>query len=48
MPLPRFRALSNAEARVQRRMQVNASIAARSVNMEGKDFAKHIKALSDG
>lgn len=48
MPLPRFRVLTEAEARRQRRTQVNACMAARSAQMEGKDFEKMMKALADG
>jgi len=46
MPLPQFRVLSEAEARSQRRAQVNACMAARSAQMEGKDFEKLIKGLA--
>lgn len=48
MPLPRFRVLTEAEARYQRRVQVNACVAARSAQMDGKAFEKMMKVLSDG
>lgn len=48
MPLPRFRALSAAEARRQRRLQINAMVAARSAQLDGKAFEKMLKGLSDG
>ena len=48
MPFIKFRALSEAAARRQRRLQVNACMAARSAQMDGKHFEKMIKALSDG
>ena len=47
MSIIKFRALSEAEARRQRRMQLGACMAARSVNFDPKDFERHIKALSD-
>lgn len=48
MPLPQFRALSAAEARRQRRLQVNAMVAARSAQIDAKAFEKMLKGLSDG
>lgn len=48
MPLPQFRALSAAEARRQRRLQVNAMVAARAAQLDGKAFEKLLKGLSDG
>lgn len=48
MPYRQFRVLSEAEARRQRRMQVNACVAARSAQFEGKAFEKMIKGLTDG
>ena len=48
MPLPQFRVLTDAEARAQRRLQVNACMAARSAEMEAKDFKTLVKSLSDG
>lgn len=47
MPFPKFRALSQAEARRQRRLQVNAMMAARSGQMESKQFEKVVKGLSN-
>lgn len=46
MPLPQFRVLSEAEARNQRRAQVNACMAARSAQMEAKHFEKMMKGLA--
>lgn len=48
MPYSQFRALSEAEMRRQRRMQVNACMAARSAQFDSKGFEKMIKGLSDG
>lgn len=48
MPYRQFRVMSEAEARRQRRMQVNACVAARSAQFEGKAFEKMIKGLTDG
>lgn len=48
MPLQQFRALSAAEARRQKRLQVNACVAARSAHYEGKNFEKLMKGLADG
>ena len=48
MPLPQFRALSAAEARRQRRMQVNAMMAARMAHAEEKAFEKVLKGLTRG
>lgn len=48
MPLPQFRALSAAEARRQKRLQVNACVAARSAQYDQKDFEKLMKGLADG
>ena len=48
MPLPQFRALSAAEARRQRRLQVNAMVAARAAQMEDKAFEKLLKGLTRG
>jgi hypothetical protein len=48
MPLPQFRALSAAETRRQRRLQVNAMVAARAAQLDGKAFEKLLKGLSDG
>ncbi len=48
MPLPRFRVLTEAEARYQRRAQVNACMAARSAQFEENDFQKMMQVLSDG
>jgi len=48
MPLSQFRALSAAEARRQKRLQVNACVAARSAHYESKDFEKLMKGLADG
>lgn len=47
MSIIKFRALSEAEARRQRRVQVNAAMAARSAQMDGRDFEKMVKGLSD-
>ena len=48
MPLPQFRTLSAAESRRQKRMQINACVAARSAQYEQKDFEKLMKGLADG
>lgn len=48
MPLTQFRAFSAAEARRQRRLQVNAMVAARAAQLDGKAFEKLLKGLSDG
>ena len=48
MPLPQFRALSAAEARRQRRLQVNACVAARSAQYDQKGFEKLMKGLASG
>lgn len=48
MPLPQFRTLSAAEARRQKRLQVNACVAARSAQYDQKDFEKLMKGLADG
>ncbi|MBZ0088211.1 MAG: hypothetical protein IT472_03190 [Thermomonas sp.] len=48
MPLARFHALSDAEARRQRRMQVNACIAARSAQYGNDDFKRLMRSLTDG
>lgn len=48
MPLPQFRALTAAEARRQRRLQVNAMVAARSAQIEDKAFKSLLKGLTDG
>lgn len=48
MTLAQFRAFSAAEARRQRRLQVNACVAARSANYEQKAFEKLMKGLGDG
>ena len=48
MPYRQFQVLSEAEVRRQRRLQVNACMAARSAQFEGKAFEKMIKGLSDG
>lgn len=48
MPLRQFRVLSEAEARRQRRLQVNACMAARSAQFDGKDFERMLKGLANG
>lgn len=48
MTLPTFRALTAAEHRRQRRVQVNAMVAARSAQVDGKAFEKLLKGLVDG
>ncbi|MBS0228874.1 MAG: hypothetical protein JSS23_09290 [Proteobacteria bacterium] len=48
MPLARFRALSEADARRQRRMQVNACVAARSAQYSDDGFKKLMRSLTDG
>jgi hypothetical protein len=47
MTLAQFRAYSAAEARRQKRLQVNACVAARSAKFDGKDFDKLMKRLAD-
>jgi hypothetical protein len=47
MTIDQFRALSAAEARRQRRLQVNAMVAARSAQIDAKAFEKMVKALSN-
>lgn len=47
MPYRMFRVLSEAEARRQRRLQINACIAARSAQFDTKDFEQLINGLSD-
>lgn len=48
MTLAQFRHLSEAEARRQRRAQVNAMVAARAANLEGKAFEKLMKGMAGG
>lgn len=48
MPLAQFRALSAAEARRQRRLQVNAIAAARAAQLEPKELKALLKGLTDG
>lgn len=48
MPFRRFRELNKAETRRQRRLQVNAMVAARMAQAEGKSFEKVIRSLIDG
>lgn len=48
MPYRQFRVLSEAEVRRQRRLQVNACMAARSTKFDGNRFERMIKGLSDG
>lgn len=50
MPLPMFRAFSEAEARAQRRAQVNAMVAARCghESQDNKAFKGLLKGLTDG
>lgn len=48
MPLARFRALSEADARRQRRMQVNACVAAWSAKYSDDEFKKLMRSLTDG
>lgn len=48
MPLPRFRVLTEAEARRQRRAQVNSCMAARSANFDDDGFEKMMRTLADG
>lgn len=47
MTLPTFRAQTAAENRRQRRAQVNAMVAARSAQIDGKAFEKLMKGLAD-
>lgn len=48
MTFQQFRLLSEAETRQQRRAQTSAMVAARSANLDGKDFGKLMKGLADG
>lgn len=48
MTLAQFRHLSEAEARRLRRAQASACVAARSAHLEGKDFEKLMRSLTDG
>lgn len=48
MTLARFHALSAAEGRRQRRMQIHACVAARSAQYTDDGFKKLMRSLADG
>lgn len=48
MPLQAYRALTDANARAQRQMQVNACVAARSAQYSDDGFKKLMRSLTDG
>ena len=48
MTFQQFRQLSEAATRRQRREQVNAMVAARAANLEGKAFEKLMKGMTGG
>lgn len=48
MTFHQFRLHSEAANRSHRRAQVQAMVAARSANLEGKHFEKLMKGLADG